>query len=120
MRFIYRPIRVRHISGSTFELFNTTAFSEGDRYALTFTWNDGTVNVITADAGPLQKTIVAVPEPEAVNGNLSVIVSTKDKKTGRIVSEEQITIRQNVPSAEGDLPLPDECRFIKGHFWRQY
>ncbi|MBQ2568190.1 MAG: hypothetical protein II572_07190, partial [Clostridia bacterium] len=72
LKFIYRPIRLRHLFGDVFELFNTTAFSEGDRYALTFTWNDGTVNVITADAGPLEKTIVAVPEPEAVNGNLSV------------------------------------------------
>ena len=116
IRFIYRPIRVRHISGSSFELFNTTAFSSGDRYQLTFTWNDGTVNVIDADAEPLKKTIVAVPEPEAVDGNLSVIVSTKDKKTGRIVSEEQIVIRQNVPAVEGDLPLPDTCSFPGGHF----
>ena len=116
IRFIYRPIRVRHISGSSFELFNTTAFSSGNRYQLTFTWNDGTVNVIDADAEPLKKTIVAVPEPEAVDGNLSVIVSTKDKKTGRIVSEEQIVIRQNVPAVEGDLPLPDTCSFPGGHF----
>ncbi len=116
MKFIYRPIRVRHIFGSSFELFNTTAFSEGSRYELTFTWNDGTVNVITPDTKPLSTSIAVVPEPEAIDGNLSVIVTTVDKETGRTVSEEQITIRQNVPSAEGDHPLPDECRFIKGHF----
>lgn len=116
VRFIYRPVRVRHISGSTFEVFNTTAFSAGDRYQLTFTWNDGTVNVISAEAKPLSKATIAVPEPSDVDGNLSVIVSTLDRVTGRTVSEEQIVIRQNVPGAEGDYPLPEECRFHNGHF----
>ena len=116
IRFIYRPIRVRHISGSRFEVFNTTAFSNGSRYELTFTWNDGTVNVITADVEPLQKTVVEVPEPAPVDGNLSVIVSTVDKTNGRMVSEEQIVIRQNVPEAEGDTPLPEACAFKNGHF----
>ena len=116
IRFIYRPIRVRHISGSTFEVFNTTAFSKGSRYELTFTWNDGTVNVITADVEPLQKTIIEVPEPAPVEGNLSVIVSAVDKVSGRMVSEEQIVIRSSVPEAEGDLPLPEACTFKNGHF----
>ncbi len=116
IKFIYRPIRVRHISGSTFEVFNTTAFSGGDRYELTFTWNDGTVNVITPEAGPLQKAIAVVTEPAPVDGNLSVIVSCTDKKTGRTVSEEQIVIRQTVPAAEGDSPLPEACEFTNGHF----
>ena len=116
IRFIYRPIRVRHIAGSTFEVFNTTAFSSGDRFELNFTWNDGTVNTVIPDAGPLEKSIVAVPEPEALNGNLSVIVSTTDLRNGRVVSEEQIVIRQSVPSAAGDHPLPKECSFDNGHF----
>ena len=116
IRFIYRPIRVKHISGSTFEVFNTTAFSSGNRYELTFTWNDGTVNVVIPDVEPLQKSITVIPEPKAMNGNLSVIVSVTDRKTGRLVSEEQITILQSVPAAEGDLPLPQECSFDNGHF----
>nr|MCR5811163.1 hypothetical protein [Lachnospiraceae bacterium] len=114
MKFIYRPIRVRHISGSIFEIFNTTAFSSGERYQLTFTWNDGTVDVIGAEAGPLQKTIVAVPEPEPKDGNLSAIVSTRDLKSGKIVSEEQLLIRQSVPKAEGDHLLPKDCTFNNG------
>ena len=72
--------------------------------------------MITADAAPLKKTIVAVPEPEAVEGNLSVIVSAKDLKTGRTVSEEQIVIRQSVPGAIGDHLLPKECVFRNGRF----
>ena len=116
IRFIYRPIRVKHISGSTFEVFNTTAFSDGDRYELTFTWNDGTVNTVIPDVGPLEKSIIVVPEPKAADGNLSVIVSARDLRTGRLVSEEQITILQSVPAAEGDLPLPKECSFDNGHF----
>ena len=116
IRFIYRPIRVRHISGGTFEVFNTTAFSKGSRYELRFTWNDGTVNVITADAEPLQKTIATVPEPAPVEENLSVIVSVTDKTNGRMVSEEQIVIRSSVPQAEGDRHLPETCTFKDGHF----
>ena len=116
IRFIYRPIRVKHISGSTFELFNTTAFSSGSRYELTFTWNDGTVNVVIPDAEPLGKSVAVVPEPKDLNGNLSVIVTTRDTKTDRIVSEEQIVIRQSVSPAEGDRLLPDGCSFDRGHF----
>ena len=116
IRFIYRPIRVKHISGSTFEVFNTTAFSEGSRYQLTFTWNDGSVTVITPDAGPLQKSVIIVPEPEAIEGNLSVIVSTKDLRTGKTVSEEQIVIRQCVPGEEGGHLLTEDCTFPNGHF----
>ena len=116
IRFIYRPIRVRHIAGSTFEVFNTTAFSAGDRFELTFTWNDGTVNVLVPDTKPLEKSIVAVPEPRDLNGNLSVIVSTRDLRTRRVVSEEQILIRQHVPAAAGDHPLPKQCSFDNGHF----
>ena len=116
IRFIYRPIRVKHISGSTFEVFNTTAFSEGSRYQLTFTWNDGSVTVITPDAGPLQKSVIIVPEPEAIEGNLSVIVSTRDMTTGKTVSEEQIVIRQCVPGEEGGHLLTEDCTFPNGHF----
>ena len=116
MKFIYRPIRVRHIAGDTFEVFNTTAFSAGDRYELTFTWNDGTVNVITPDTAPLSRSNVTVPEPKDVAGNLSVIVSVKDTVSGRLVSEEQIVIRESVPAAEGDHLLPKECSFAGGHF----
>ena len=116
IKFIYRPIRVRHISGGTFEVFNTTAFSEGDRFELTFNWNDGSSSVITPDAGPLQKSVVIVPEPEAVDGNLSVIVTSKDLRSGRTVSEEQIVIRQEVPGAVGDHLLPKNCAFRGGRF----
>ena len=29
MKFIYRPIRVSHVQGSTFEVFNNCGFSDG-------------------------------------------------------------------------------------------
>ena len=89
--------------------------SAGDTVYVSNTVANVTIE-IDADAAPLEKTIVAVPEPAAVDGNLSVIVTALDKKTGRIVSEEQIVIRQNVPSAEGDMPLPETCSFSNGHF----
>ena len=39
MRFIYRPVRVSHLAGDSFEIFNTTAFSEGENFELKFDWN---------------------------------------------------------------------------------
>jgi beta-galactosidase/beta-glucuronidase len=52
MKFIYRPIRVSHVQGSTFEVFNTCGFSDGKRYQLNIEWNDGTAQTITPEEVP--------------------------------------------------------------------
>ena len=106
IRFLYRPIRVSHVSGDTFEVFNTTAFSEGARYLLRFCWNDGTVTELKADAAPLTKKNVTVKGGKAVDGNRSVIVTAIDTVTGRTVSDEQIVIAQAVPAAPETTALP--------------
>ena len=106
IRFIYRPIRVSHVAGDTFEVFNTTAFSEGARYLLRFCWNDGTVTELKADAAPLTKKNVTVKGGNAVDGNLSVIVTAVDTVTGQTVSDEQIVIAQAVPTAPETTALP--------------
>ena len=106
IRFIYRPIRVSHISGDKFEIFNTTAFSNGTRYELTFRWNDGTAAVVRPDVEPLTRKTFAVPAGKTVNGNLSVTVTAVDTVTGRTVSQEEVVIARSVPAAPATKALP--------------
>lgn len=113
MRFIYRPIRVAHVSGGQFEMFNTTAFSTG-RYRLAFRWNDGSKTILTPQTAPLTKETVTVPLGRAVDGLLAVIVETTDTVTGQIVSEEQLVLAQEVAAAPAVKPLPGDVAVEKG------
>ncbi len=114
MRFIYRPIRVSHISEQYFEVFNTTAFSEGSRYQLKFCWNDGSCQTMEAPAAPLSRVRLELPLGQEVDGNLSVIVETTDTRTGRVVSEEQLVIRQQLPAAPAEAAWNPEWQIEDG------
>ena len=113
MRFIYRPVRVRHLSGEKFEVFNTTAFSVG-RYQLTFRWNDGSKTPLTPQTAPLSKEVVTVPLGAAVDGLQAVIVETTDLTNGQQAAEEQLVLAQEVPSAPPAKPLPAETSVENG------
>ena len=110
IRFIYRPIRVRHISGEVFEVFNTTAFSEGNKYRLCYEWNDGTKGELIPDAPPLGKTRMKIPVGNEVKGNLAVLVTTKEASSGRTVGEEYIRIKSYIPPAPEPLGIPKNLR----------
>ena len=86
IRFIYRPLRVSRVSGSVFEIFNTMAFSGGERYELSFCWNDGTEQIIQPAVEPLSRVQVPVQLGRVVDGNCSVLITTRDCKTGQSVS----------------------------------
>lgn len=116
IRFIYRPIRVSHLSGNAFEVFNTTGFSCASRYVLTFLWNDGTEQSIQPQVAPLTKGTIELPVGRAVKGNLSVIVTTTDTKTGTVVSEEQLVLAQKLPAAPAVTELPAHCTVEHGKF----
>lgn len=107
MRFIYRPIRVSHLSGDRFEVFNTTAFSDGSRYRLDFQWNDGSAAAVEPQVPPLSRAAVSVPLGRPVEGVQMVTVVTTDTRTGRTVSEEQIVLARRVQGAPAPRRLPD-------------
>ncbi len=109
-RFIYRPIRVTHIDGDTYEIFNTTGFSEGNRYQLDIEWNDGSKETITPEAGPLSKSVVQLKSGESVNGEVRAIVTTTDLKTEKEVSTEEIVLQADLDSETGNKPLPDNFK----------
>ena len=107
IKFIYRPIRVAHVFGDQFEVFNTMAFSNASRYRLEFQWNDGSCTAVTPDAAPLSKTNVKVPLGQPVDGTQMVTVVTTDTKTGKAVAEEQIILAQKVQAAPATQKLPE-------------
>ena len=113
MRFIYRPIRVRHVSGDRFEVFNTTAFSQG-RYRLDFQWNDGSVVSVTPDTPPLTRETLCVMLGTAVDGTQMATVAVTDTKTGALVSQEQVVLARAVRSAPAAEKLPEGCAVKDG------
>ena len=113
IRFIYRPIRVSHVADDRFEIFNTTAFSAGDRFRLHFAWNDGTEQEIIPSAGPLDREVVQVQtgapaeDAERISGGCAqyVTITTTDTVTGREVAQEQIFLAQTLPHVTPTMPL---------------
>ena len=96
MRFIYRPIRVSVRDEGIVTVFNTTAFSNGNRYRLIFAWNDGSVSELSPDVMPLTRKDFSVPFGSAVNGNRSAVVTAIDTVTGKTVSEEQLVLYRSL------------------------
>lgn len=134
-RFTYRPIRVSKVGENRFEIFNTTAFTNGSRYELKFEWSDGRCAVVIPDTEPLSKSIVTVEpsdiedESPEVNGDLTanrmswVTVTTTDRRSGREVSKEQILLGAMESLAEADPELlekeeklPDEVSLTADGF----
>ena len=107
IKFIYRPIRVTHLSGDRFEIFNTMAFSNASRYTLEFQWNDGSCVTVKPDAAPLSKVTIQVAPGKSVDGMQMVTIITTDTKTGKAVAEEQIILTRKVRSAPAAQKLPE-------------
>lgn len=115
VRHVYRPIRVRRLRGGAFEIFNTTAFTPGSRYELRFLWSNGDESALIPNVKPLGKTNVELTCPT----DSSLIVRCTDRKTGRVVSEEQVILAQKVPSAVETKPLPEGVEIKNGSLlWR--
>ncbi len=116
MKFIYRPIRVTPLEGDAFEVFNTTGFSEGARYRLTFRWNDGTEETVVPTAGPLSKETVTVKSGKAVDGLRTVTVITHDLTEDRDVSEEGLVLEMQAAPAPAATAISSDVRVEKGRF----
>lgn len=110
-RHIYRPIRVRHLDGNRYEVFNTMAFTGGEKYILTFRFSDGRSIAIRAAVPPLSKRVIALRNGEAAGQWVTVSV-TKD---GRELSREQIVFGQQVVNHVQTLDkLPDSISMTDG------
>ncbi|MBQ3281773.1 MAG: hypothetical protein IJH41_05155 [Eubacterium sp.] len=97
-RFTYRPIRVSHLSGDKYEVFNTMSFTDGSEYLLKLEWSDGSVSEIVPDVNPLSREIVEIETGshvlscEAAGIDCLLDITASVKSTGAEVSREQIVI----------------------------
>ena len=116
MRFIYRPIRVRHLEGSSFELFNTTAFTPGENFLLRLIWNDGTQTEQSFAIPPLSRLRVELPLGAITPEGRSLTVGVTDSRTGRLVSTEQIILEEPALPVPASAPITNALRFVNGQF----
>lgn len=114
IRYIYRPIRVSYVAYKTFEIFNTTAFSNAKRYRLTFRWNDGSERVISPDVAPLSKKRLIMPLGKETDGEISVTITATDTVTGKTVSQEYICMKRKLPCTPRRQPLGTNCEVKNG------
>lgn len=115
MKFVYRPIHVNWLGGDRFEIFNTRAFTEGNRYRLMCRWSDGTEFALVPEAGPLSKTEVMIPVEEhrqavaKAGKDFLLDIITVDTATETEVAVEQLILDErfaSVPEDTGSIALP--------------
>lgn len=129
VRFLYRPIRVTHMEGNLYEIFNTTGFTPGSRYVLRCRWSDGREAEVIPMAGPQERKCIRILPTEEWSGEgyrriernprqeLLLTVTTIEKSTGREVAVEQITLREAAlprPARNSQRPLPPILRMEDG------
>ena len=122
MKYIYRPIRMRHLGGDRFEVFNTTAFSAGNRYRLECRWSEGSEMTIVPEAGPLTRMEITIETKEhreaaeVAGKDLTLMIVTIDTADGREVAREQIVLEEKItkaPKDAGSVKLPENLS-LKG------
>ena len=115
LKFIYRPIRVKHIRNNIFEAFNTKAFTGGSRYELRCKWSDGSEETKVVFTEPLsgsQFLLDSEPHLKAAKESgtdCTLTITTIDTETGLEVGCEQLMLAEcikGIPQDVGSKPLP--------------
>lgn len=123
IKYIYRPIRVQYLGQGCYELFNTTAFSEGNRYRLDCIWSDGCKESVIPDVKPLSTQKITIETDShsqaaaAQNKDLLLTIVTVDTQTGREVAREQLVLEERIaaaPADAGKTALPKGLSIIAG------
>ncbi len=123
VRHCYRPLRVRHVGGDWFRIFNATGFTSGEAFSLRFEWSDGGVADLVPDVDPLRTVTVLVQpsrtvSPDAGSGRRRnrarwVTVITTRRETGEEVAREQFVLSEMEPLPEAALAraprFPEGC-----------
>ncbi len=103
VRHTYRPIRVSHIKDNEFEIFNTTAFTNGNEFKLKVKLDDKESFEYIPEVKPLQKIKVNFEV-----GDSTYILFTAYNKNGFEVSKEQIQLKAPslpCPKPQGTFPV---------------
>lgn len=94
VRHAYRPVRISHINSSCFEIFNTTAFTDGSDYKMHISISNGISFDFVSSAGPLSRQQVSF-ELGDVSGDCFLTAETYDRN-GSCVSSEQICLNSRI------------------------
>lgn len=113
IRHVYRPIRVSHVEGCRYEIFNTCNFSNAENFTLHFSYPEGGEEAVSVCVPPLMKQIVELPQ--CLPGDTTLTVTVTDNRTGCEVSTEQLVFRIPVAAEPQRLQkLPDWVDFRNG------
>ena len=120
VRHCYRPIRVRHLGGDFFMVFNATSFTPGEAFLLRFAWSDGGTAELVCDVDPLrQQSVMVRPDPSVPGApgdgddglrcdrGRRVSVTTLRRSTGEKLACEQIELSEMAPLDERLLAPAD-------------
>ena len=99
VRHAYRPIRLSRIDGNEFEIFNTTAFTDGSAFKIHISITNGKALNIVPTAGPFEKERVNLDLGD-ISGDCFLNADTYDKN-GNLVSTEQICLSEEILSDKG-------------------
>lgn len=120
VKHVYRPLRVRHVEGDQYEIFNTTSFTELKDYKILFAFSDGRKLEVHGEAAPLTKVILNIPGAEPMGAERMTVIVT-EKGSGRPVSQEQIIYQVFLPEKVEPQPQLSDHLMVskKGVFFRK-
>lgn len=116
IRHVYRPIRVRHVEGNTFEVFNTTAFTPGTCFHLLLDWNDGSYKTVCPEVDPLSRVQIELPLGAVTKEGRILNVHTWDLRDNCLVGTETLLLDEPELPCPEVQDLPKSVRFLNGRF----
>ena len=105
VRHVYRPVRVRHVKGDLYEIFNTRAFTDTSAYQFVFRFSDGREVCPDIQVPPLTKRVMQIPDCAAAGESVTVIVT----ENGREVSREQSIFKLDVKKTPYPVGVSSSC-----------
>lgn len=103
VKFVYRPVRISHVEGNRYEIFNTMAFTDSSKLTFRFAFSNGREITPQISVPPMTKAVIDLPGCEDDCDSVTVTAL----RDGEEVSQEQILFRQPqclVTAAKGELP----------------
>lgn len=95
-RHAYRLIRFSHIKEDEFEMFNTTSFTNADKFIFECIWNNGDSFTLLESVEPLSKKRIhlALPNYESINGDVLLTIRTLDQQGNEKAVEQLCVFKQ--------------------------
>ena len=102
-KYTYRPIRVTHLSGDKYEIFNTMSFTDGSDYLLKLTWSDGSTAELIPEVKPFSREVAEIETEshvincESQNVDCMLTIAAVRRSDGMELSREQLILSMTGP-----------------------